>query len=67
MEILFILLPLALLIAGTMLVLFVWAVTTGQFDDLKTPALRILFDDKSATDSKKDPLPPTPVRGTKGK
>ncbi len=45
METIFILLPLALLIAGIMLALFIWAVRSGQFDDLETPAVRILLDD----------------------
>jgi cbb3-type cytochrome oxidase maturation protein len=46
METIFVLLPLALLIAGIALGLFVWAARTGQFDDLDTPAVRILFDDE---------------------
>ena len=46
METIFVLLPLALLIAGIALGLFIWAARTGQFDDLDTPAVRILFDDE---------------------
>ena len=46
METIFVLLPLALLIAAIAVGLFIWAVTTGQFDDLETPAIRILFDDE---------------------
>ena len=45
MEVIFILLPLAILIAGVMLALFIWAVRSGQYDDLETPAHRILFDE----------------------
>lgn len=45
METIFVLLPLALLIAAVAVGFFIWAATTGQFDDLSTPALRILFDD----------------------
>jgi len=45
MEIVFILLPLALLIAGVILALFVWVVRAGQFDDLEILAVRILFED----------------------
>ncbi len=41
------LLPLALLIAGIALALFIWAVRSGQFDDMETPAVRILFDDEA--------------------
>ena len=47
MSVVFVLLPLALLIAGTGLALFVWAVRSGQYDDLDTPAVRILFDDET--------------------
>ena len=54
MNALFLLLPLALLIAGIMLALFIWAVRSGQFDDLETPAMRVLFDDTT-------PKKPTPA------
>lgn len=47
METIFVLLPLALLIAGIALAFFVWAVRSGQYDDLETPAVRILFDDEA--------------------
>jgi cbb3-type cytochrome oxidase maturation protein len=46
METIFVLLPLALLIAAIAVGLFIWAARTGQFDDLDTPAVRILFDDE---------------------
>jgi len=47
-ETIFVLLPLALLIAAIAVGFFVWAVRSGQFDDLETPAVRILFDDEPA-------------------
>jgi cbb3-type cytochrome oxidase maturation protein len=46
METIFVLLPLALLIAAIAVGLFIWAAKSGQFDDLDTPAVRILFDDE---------------------
>ena len=46
METIFVLLPLALLIAAIAVGFFIWAAKTGQFDDLDTPAHRILFDDE---------------------
>jgi len=46
METIFVLLPFALLIAAIAVGCFVWAARTGQFDDLDTPAMRILFDDE---------------------
>jgi len=45
-ETIFVLLPLALLIAAIAVGFFIWAARTGQFDDLDTPAVRILFDDE---------------------
>ncbi len=48
METIFVLLPLALLIAAIAVGFFIWAARTGQFDDLETPAVRILFDDPPA-------------------
>jgi cbb3-type cytochrome oxidase maturation protein len=47
MSVVFVLLPLALLIAGIGVALFVWAVRSGQYDDLDTPPVRILFDDEA--------------------
>ena len=47
MSILYVLIPLALLILGVAVWAFFWAVGSGQFDDLDTPAMRILLDDDS--------------------
>jgi cbb3-type cytochrome oxidase maturation protein len=55
MNVVFVLLPLALIIAGVMLALFIWAVRSGQYDDLETPAVRILFDDEPGEESKAAP------------
>ncbi len=46
METVFVLLPLALLIAALAVACFIWAAMSGQFDDLDTPAVRMLFDDE---------------------
>ena len=45
MDVMFVLLPVALLFAAGALVVFLWAVRAGQFDDLDTPPLRILVED----------------------
>ena len=45
MNIIFFLLPLALLLGGTFLVGFIWMAKRGEFDDLETPAHRMLLDD----------------------
>ena len=48
MTILYVLVPLALLTAGSAVLAFLWATQNGQLDDLETPALRILHDDTRA-------------------
>lgn len=45
MSVVYILLPLGLILSGTALVAFLWALRRGQLDDTQTPAVRILFDD----------------------
>jgi cbb3-type cytochrome oxidase maturation protein len=42
---LYLVLPLALLVASGAVAAFVWSVRTGQLDDLDTPPNRILVDD----------------------
>jgi cbb3-type cytochrome oxidase maturation protein len=46
MSTLYLVLPLAFLVAGAALAAFVWAARSGQFDDLDTPQRRILLDDE---------------------
>jgi cbb3-type cytochrome oxidase maturation protein len=46
MSIIFVLVPLALMLLVVALGAFLWAVRHAQFDDLDTPAARILFDDE---------------------
>lgn len=45
MSVLYLLLPLALVLAAGFVLVFVWAARSGQFDDLETPAIRMLHDD----------------------
>lgn len=45
MEVLYLLIPLAVVIAGVIVWAFLWAVKSGQFDDLEGPAHRILMDE----------------------
>jgi cbb3-type cytochrome oxidase maturation protein len=46
LEVLYLLIPATVLLAGIALGLFFWAIHSGQFDDLETPAIRILFDEE---------------------
>ena len=45
MDIIYVLVPLSLALLGIAVLIFFWAVKGGQFDDLDSPAHRILFDD----------------------
>ena len=47
MNIFYLLIGVSLFAALIFLGAFIWAVKTGQFDDNKTPSIRILFDDDS--------------------
>lgn len=45
MTILLLLIPISVLLLGIAIVAFVWAVRSGQFDELETPPLDILRED----------------------
>ncbi len=55
MSILFLVLPLAIIIAGAAVAAYVWSARAGQFDDLDTPAVRMLYDDDITTGSATPP------------
>ncbi len=71
MEILYLLIPLALVLAGFIVWAFLWAIRAEQFDDLEGPAHRILMDedqsptvktstDESLKNTASHTQPPTP-------
>ena len=45
MNIFYLLIGVSLFAALIFLAAFIWAVRNGQFDDSKTPSIRMLFDD----------------------
>lgn len=45
MSVLYLMLPMALVIAGFFVWVFIRSVRGGQFDDLDTPPIRAVFDD----------------------
>ncbi|NQV72954.1 cbb3-type cytochrome oxidase assembly protein CcoS [bacterium] len=51
MNILYFLVPLALLLAGVGVWAFIWSVKNGQFEDVETPGIRMLFDDEDEEQS----------------
>jgi cbb3-type cytochrome oxidase maturation protein len=52
MEIIYLLIPLSMVLVGLIAWIFVWAIRSGQFDDMEGPAHRILMDND---DIVKDP------------
>lgn len=53
MEIIYLLIPLSLILVGLIIAGFFWAVNSGQFDDLKGPAYRILQDEDELDQQRK--------------
>lgn len=51
MSILFVLIPLALLLATAAVAAFLWAVSHGEFEDLESPAMRVLMDPPAVEES----------------
>lgn len=51
MDILYLLIPISLIIVAIAIGVFLWAIRSGQYEDLEGPAHRILMDDD-------DPLVP---------
>lgn len=45
MSVIYIVLPLALVLAAAAVSAFVWTALTGQLDDLDGPAMRVAHDD----------------------
>ena len=59
MEILYLLILLAILIAGVIAWAFLWSIRSGQFDDLEGPAHRILMDEDESPKHAADQPPVT--------
>ncbi len=45
MNILYVIIPIAIMLVSFFMLSFMWAVKAEQFDDLETPAHKILIDD----------------------
>ncbi len=45
MDIIYLLIPIAIILVSVAIWAFFWSVKQGQFDDLESPAHRILFED----------------------
>jgi cbb3-type cytochrome oxidase maturation protein len=63
MDVLLWLIPAAVFLGFLGLMAFLWALKSGQFDDLEGAAHRILFDDPN----EQQPSPPQPEHGHEAK
>jgi cbb3-type cytochrome oxidase maturation protein len=54
LDVLYLLIPLSLLLVALIVAALVWAIRSGQFEDLEGPAHRILLDDDDSPE-----VPPT--------
>ncbi len=54
MNIIYYLFPISLFLGVVFIGLFVWATLKGQYDDMETPALKILLEDNNITNNKKE-------------
>lgn len=57
MNILYLLIPLSLVLLGFAIWAFIWAIRSGQFDDMEGPAHRILMDDDDPRVPHQKPAP----------
>ncbi|OUS25626.1 cytochrome oxidase maturation protein, cbb3-type [Gammaproteobacteria bacterium 45_16_T64] len=58
MDIIYLLIPLALMLLALAIAAFLWAIRNGQFDDLEKEAHRILFEEDTEPDTVKNPPDP---------
>lgn len=52
MNVIFLLIGISVLVALTFLSIFLWNVTSGQYDDAETPSIRMLFEDNIKPNNK---------------
>jgi len=54
MDVIYIMIVVSLIIALLFFILFLRTVKTGQYDDVYTPSVRMLFDDEIVIENKKE-------------
>lgn len=64
MSVLYIALPIALLLGGSALMACLHCIQDGQFDDLDSPPLRILMEDRRMDAAEKDTCESQPRKKT---
>ena len=61
MEIIYLLIPIALILVGLIVWALLWAIKSGQFDDMEGPAHQILMEEDEVLDEA-DLTPLTPKK-----
>jgi len=64
MTAIYLMLPASLLLALIFLIAYLWSVRSGQYDDTRTPSLRILTDDAGAQAPSRLSQPSSPSKHT---
>ncbi|MBR9999123.1 MAG: cbb3-type cytochrome oxidase assembly protein CcoS [Cyclobacteriaceae bacterium] len=54
MSVIVLLIIFSIVVALIFLIAFIWAVRSGQYDDMESPSVRILFEDKKNKDKQPD-------------
>jgi cbb3-type cytochrome oxidase maturation protein len=62
MSVLYVALPAALLLGGAAMLACVACIRRGQFDDLETPAVRMLIDERPIADRDRSGPPETDAK-----
>ncbi|QQS31277.1 MAG: cbb3-type cytochrome oxidase assembly protein CcoS [Sphingobacteriales bacterium] len=58
MSAMFFLIIASIFVAAIFLIIFIWAVRSGQYDDSYTPSVRILFEDNKSASKTETPDQP---------
>ncbi|QHT67583.1 cbb3-type cytochrome oxidase assembly protein CcoS [Rhodocytophaga rosea] len=53
MSVILVLVTLSMIVAGSFLGAFIWAMKSGQYEDTYSPSVRMLFEDKKEESSHK--------------
>lgn len=56
MNVIYVLIPIAIIIVALAIIVFFWAVKANQFEDLERQGSSILFDDDVTSDPNKKPI-----------
>ena len=56
MSVMLLLIILGVIVAGSFLGAFIWAMKSGQYEDTYSPSVRILFDEKKEKDKEEQSI-----------